>query len=416
MKHLGPLALSAALLALACSDDELEPRTFPDGGGSSSSGSGSGSGGSSGGGGGGGSGGSSGSGGGSLAPLGVLDIASVPDVPCVAHTGLSAVLYPPGGEPAFDILARVADRRVAGGRFAGGFVTFGLDGSSPTPVPVAPFESSLVASEGTTLGVAGFFNGTAAFRRYAADESPLGGVVTIDTGAVSVLAVGGGDGASAVLVSDGGVVRVRRVWPAGTVGPLLPLSIESEPPLVGVTARIDYGDGSFGAAWAGGRADGSFLSRFARVAPDGSSAPLVELTGPSAAHWISAITRTPTGHALLLSGGSPPDAAYLVLLDPGGKVVSAARKLGGASYGYGIAALGTEIGVVAKRTSGEAAFRRFSADGASLGPWVCLDQPSMDSFDMAGIDADGAGWAIVYRTPQGAEVLLRLDATGTMAP
>jgi hypothetical protein len=88
--------------------------------------------------------------------------------------------------------------------------------------------------------------------------------------------------------------------------------------------------------------------------------------------------------------------------------------LDGAAYGWDLAVLGTELGVVAKRPTGEPQFRPLDAAGAPTGPWVCLEGPIADPFQQVAIDADGTGYAIVYRDPDGAEQLLKLNHLGQM--
>jgi hypothetical protein len=45
-----------------------------------------------------------------------------------------------------------------------------------------------------------------------------------------------------------------------------------------------------------------------------------------------------------------------------------------------------------------------------------VDGPSSQSFNLAAIDADGAGFAILYRAPDGAERFVRTNATGSGGP
>jgi len=426
------LGLTAIAFAIGCSvDSDLPGNNQPTGsvgggggeGGSVGVGGGGGQGLSLGAGeGGGGSGSGSGSGGGGAGgplftdPLGGIGMMAEPYSPCVPHGGVSVELYAAAPEtPTFDTLAHVANRRLAGG--PSGFATFGMDGSAPTSSLLVPFESTLVASEGNSIGAVGLSSGSVLFQRYLADETPVGNATTIASGMMSALAIGGGGGSSLVLLRDGGVIRARRVSPSGVLWPLWPLTLDSAWPLTDMTARVVGGGDSYAAVWSGKRSDGQFSSWFIQVKATGAHGSPFNMTASAAEHWVSGFVSTTKGYAMLYSGGNPPSAAYLVTQDDMGGAAGQGWKLGGAAYGLGLASNNGALGVLVKRDSGELAFRRYHDwTGAPLGPWVCLDGPSSDSSDMAAIDADGAGWAIVYRTPQGAVRLLRIDADGTGAP
>jgi len=145
------------------------------------------------------------------------------------------------------------------------------------------------------------------------------------------------------------------------------------------------------------------------------------LAGPSQ-FGVAKLVRIPTGYALLYNASG---AVFLAFLGDDGKPTSAVRRLAGATVGWDVAvgAGGAELGVVARRASGEAEFRPFStADGHAIGGWVCLDAPSVGDPDQrAAIDADpgaagdagAGGYAVVYRTPARVEGLARFDHLGT---
>jgi hypothetical protein len=107
----------------------------------------------------------------------------------------------------------------------------------------------------------------------------------------------------------------------------------------------------------------------------------------------------------------------VLFLDEAGGVVGPARRLLGATFGFDLAAVGGTVGVLAYREGGSTEFRPFSSGGGDpLGDWRCVDGPSAQSFNLAAIDADGAGFAILYRAPDGAERFVRTNATGSGGP
>jgi hypothetical protein len=170
------------------------------------------------------------------------------------------------------------------------------------------------------------------------------------------------------------------------------------------------GAGGFGLAWAGSAGAAAYELHFAHVTSGGAvdaSGTLLSTPRPIA---VAALARTPDAFALLYNvAGS---SAYLALVGTDGKPTGPARLLGGASSGWGLAANGASLGVVARRQAG-VAFRPLSAAGQASGDWVCLDGASDDRDQTAAIDADGAGFAVVYRSPARIETLARFDATGT---
>jgi hypothetical protein len=40
------------------------------------------------------------------------------------------------------------------------------------------------------------------------------------------------------------------------------------------------------------------------------------------------------------------------------------------------------------------------------GPWICLDAPNDNQASRVGIDAEGAGYVVVYRSASRAEILI----------
>ena len=80
--------------------------------------------------------------------------------------------------------------------------------------------------------------------------------------------------------------------------------------------------------------------------------------------------------------------------------------LEGAYFGWDLAVNGTNLAVTAARVTGEPEVRELDGTLKPLGNWLCLDGPTSTG-EVSGIDADGAGWAVVFRDSSGAEALVR---------
>lgn len=410
--------LTSAMVALApgCSDDTEIPRRGTT---SSSSSSGSMTAGGNGGNATGGIGGTGGSevGGMGGGAFGSVDIVDVGDSPCSLLQGAVVELYPDNSKaPALNRLFQVAGKRVAGGRYVPGFVTFGLDGSFPSASVVGlDLDFDLIASEGTTIGLATAASNAVRFQRYGADEAPIGTPVPLGAAVGAGMAIAGDDatGGSIVIWADPMNMNARFVNAAGVASPAFTfaegLSTKA------VTTSATKSGTSFAVAWSTVE-NGTAHARFARLTSSGLVGSIVDIAGPAYSLYVLKLITTPNGHALLLHSGNLAFDTLVVLLDVEGHAVGPARRFLGTTYAMDIAPLGNNFGLLAKRADGAAAFRLLDGAATASGAWKCLDAPSDDVLDQAGIDADGTGWAIVYRTPLGGEKFVRTNLTGTGAP
>jgi hypothetical protein len=358
-----------------------------------------------------------------------LGVSVVPDAPCVPKGGVSPVLYgPEAGAPAPSLLVKVGAGRAAQGSSTEGFVTFDADGANPSPMPTAMAGSAqnLLTSTGNALVLAGDVPAAPdhiIFQRFDATGASFG-VEDADTNEESRNFTTGASGAQALLAWAGpNAVRAAGVDMNGALaGPVYDLAVTYL--TANFSAAItDDGNGSFAVAFAGSDTGSRYQTVFALGTATKRLVDPVELfTGPRPVTAVQMV-RTPEGCAILLAAGGSDHFALLVFVDPTGTPLHPGIQLGGSSTAYGLAVQGSEVGVLTRGTSGTLGqtkhtvrFRAFDLTGAPLGSWVCLDTPANDPNEDGAIDADGTGYAVIYRAPDGSDVFVRFDHLGTGNP
>ncbi|MBK9259262.1 MAG: hypothetical protein IPM54_05440 [Polyangiaceae bacterium] len=348
--------------------------------------------------------------------LGTIAIIDVPDTACDNLVGTTVELYPDmSNAPAIGMLTTVNGKRLAGGRYVPGFVTFGINGSAPSAavVGIDP-DFDLVASEGNTIGLVAADGTDIRFQRYSSNDAPVGLSVVLGSASGAGVAIAGDSaGGSLVVWADGTTMHGRFVDSSGNAQAPFAFAEGSSTNAI-VTSMARSGD-EFGFAWSS-MDNGVARGRFVRLSKTGIVGSIVDLTGDAYKHYLVKLVTTPSGYALLLHSGGLTFDTIIVMLDSAGNVVGSARRYLGTSFAMDLAAMGDNLGLVAKRADGSAEFRPLDSKGDPIGDWKCLDAPSEDTYDQAGIDADGAGWAIVYRTPGGGEKFVRTNLTGTGVP
>lgn len=365
----------------------------------------------------GGMGGTGGTGGsGAAGGLGTINIVDVPDTACETLSGTVVELYPDNSNaPAIGTLSQVNGKRLGAGRFVPGFVTFGLDGSAPSAsvVGLDP-DFDLVASEGSTIGLVTSDAVTIRFQRYSSADVPVGGPLMLGNSKGAGLTIAGGaNGGSLMVWADTTSLTAQYVDAAGTLGSPFPFAEGIA--VTSIDTSLVRSGNEFALAWSV-IDKGIARARFVRLSPTGVVGNIVELTGDSFKHYVVKLTKTMTGYALLLHSGGFSFDTIVVILDAQGQVVGSARRFPGTKFAMDLAAQGANLGLVAKRADGVTEFRALNAQADPTGNWKCIDGASLDSFDQAAIDADGNGWAIVYRTPGGGEKFVKTNLTGTEAP
>jgi hypothetical protein len=316
-----------------------------------------------------------------------------------------------GGPPRFDRLVTVGANRAAQEASIGGFVAMDMDGGNPSAeVIYASILHNQIASDGASLGVVAVEE-TLLFQRFDDQGALVGGLLDVSPDAPAKVAIAAHSGGWLMAWQFADTVRARVVASDGSfAGPTADLGTGA----ADLTIVAAPAPGGFAVAWSGNVGAGEYRTYFVHTAADGSGGSVVEVARGAEPHEVVRLVPTPTGHALLLNGGPPIWAAYVVLFDGNGEVASPAFDLEGAFVTRDVAVLGSEIGVVAGRASDETEFRAFDATMAPLGPWVCLAGPT-SSGEPAAIDIDPNGYAVLYRTPAGATNLARFDRLGTGA-
>jgi hypothetical protein len=317
--------------------------------------------------------------------------------------------------PGFDRLQAVGARWVASSAtWSTGFASFDQAGEAPSPAAVllgAGYNAA--ASEGPSIGVVAEQDAAILYQRYTDLASPVGQPLTIAPESPANLILGGGGGESLIVWGKDGVMRARGVSAGGS-----PPAFEFGGGSIAnyFTGSVAYSSPDFAIVWTGSPSPGAFATSFIKAGPGGpGGAPALIAESPFP-HKTRKLTRTGAGYALLIQADLPTTSTLVLILDEEGSVVGPGRRFLGAAVGWDLAAQGDSLGLLAKRTSGEAQFRPLDATGAATGPWVCLTAPVDDLYHQAGLAAHGAGFAVVHRTPEGAEALVAIDKQGSPAP
>jgi hypothetical protein len=349
-------------------------------------------------------------------PPGPTPLTDIADTPCTPAGGTRATVIAAGPNvPSFDALGAAG---AAGARWAAqgsgdeGIVFFDVDGANAgAPVTVGP-DANRMAGGGALVGVVGETAGAVTFARFDATGKPADAVpAAIANEKIHDLAVGRSGDMFAVLWAGASGVNVRAIDTNGGVGPAFQLGAAEELSFSGAVAA-GASPGNFAVLWRG-------TAEPAHVTFVTTSATAVTLSkdvisGAAGALFnrVDQLVKTPTGYAALLE--TTDGTAWLVLIDSSGTYVRP-HALRGTVAGYGLAAQGSELGVVAKRADGSIELRTFASNAAPYGDWRCLDGPPVDagvSPRSAGIAADGAGYAVVYTAAGRAAILARVDRFG----
>ncbi len=345
----------------------------------------------------------------------------IPDTACGAAAAAPVTLYPGSPTtPQFDAIATLGPRRVAQAAGDEGFVLFDTNGGNPSAAPIAlGTDLNRIATGGSVLGVVGVTLPDIFFQRY-----DTGGAL-VDAGAPLALgsdpsrevAIGQSGGAFLAVWSGAGGVTARGVDTAGQLaGPAFALDTASQQ---NFTASVVSSGSSFAVLWVGYTftSPGHTLIRTAfATASTTAKVAAHDISADDRARNIIQLVKTPTGYAALVNepAGAPDFTAHtrLLILDEAGNLtVNPPPSLAGAVRGLGLAVQGSELGVIVERAAQTVAFRPFDANAKPLAPWVCLGSTA-PIVNAAGIDTDGAGYAVIFSTTNRAVALARLDRLG----
>lgn len=343
---------------------------------------------------------------------------TVTDTPCAPRGGSQTTVYPPANRTLFTDLARAQARFVASGLGDEGFVTFGADGANPSAAPIGGGDLNRAAAGPTRVALASASNAGVHSAKYDPGGQALGAASLLSDDKPYSLAIGNANERSLVAWSTGTNVRGRVVDMAGAPdGPTFDLETSSAQDswAASIAPASSSSGAEFAIAWTDHRHFGDeWRAYFAFVKPGSLSGLGNRLFSNAAAHAVVKLVKTPSGYAMLVNTEINVTKAVVivVLLDDFGRQIGT-RRLEGAEYGFGLAAQGSELGVVVRKSDGNDAFRPLDASGAALGPWVCLASAAPNADHAAAIAADGAGYALLYRAPDGSTNLAKLGRLGT---
>ena len=346
----------------------------------------------------------------------------VPDTACGAAGGSRATVYPGGAQaPLYEAMGTVGARRAAQVYGGAGFVLFDADGKSPSAQPIVlGADLNRIARSGTVLGVVGATLPEILFQRYDTSGAVVGGgaALSLGSGPSGDVTIGQSGGAFLSVWSGAQGVTARGVDAAGQLaGPAFALDPVAQQNFT--ASVVSAGGSSFGVLWVGYTftSPGHTLIRtaFATASATGVTATK-DISADDQSRGVVQLVKTPTGYAALLDepAGAPdftPRTRLLILDESGNVMVSPPPILAGAVRGLSLAAQGTELGVVVERASQTVAFRPFDASAKPLGPWVCLGSTA-PSLNAAAVDADGAGYAVIFGSTNRSVVLARFDRLG----
>lgn len=399
------LYIAAALVLSACGDDD--ERLSPPGT----------TGGGQGGLGGGGAGGQPpGGGGGEGAYLGDIPVVEEPDTECASPTATPIAVLPAGSDAG---LTRV-ERLGAGWAASGSLGFIGFDDAGGTLAPLTSLTEDAIHAvgvEGATLAMAGVDDEAdpqqILFARFDATGVPVVAPVPLWTAASLSSLVGSGPSGS--LVAFIAEQDPRLGGPQGLVASFVDAAGTASPAFELTQRGIDFiftgsavaaGSG-FALAWSIGDTTSS-ESYFLRASTTGPEGDPVAIALSEGRHRIVRMLPHGGGFALILQGGIPYEAAFVVFLDANGVVVPPAHQYLGAQRALDLAVGPDGLGLVALRSDGVPAFRPLDAVGVPTGPWVCLDGAT----EHVGVASDGPGWAILRENADLSVDLLRVDAAG----
>jgi hypothetical protein len=346
--------------------------------------------------------------------FGAIPLVEAPDTPCEPLQAAPTQLYDDEEIPGFDRIQQVGARRVASvADTSSGFVTFDAGGANPSAAPISLGEHfGFAAAEGTTIGLVADTGSSIVYRRYSADDAPLTGVLTVANELPGNLAIAGSGGQSLILWSSASTMRARVVDAAGAfAGPAFGFGEGTVDGYFSgsVTARA----GGFAAVWTSA-VGGVYVTSFARLGTNGVDGPVVELTSTTTPHRTTKVAKTASGYAVLFRVELQPTSPVVAVFDEDGLLLGSGYQLLGANTGFdlAVAGSGTDLAVVANRVGNQLELRTLDANATPVSPWICLDAPNDNQASRAGVDAEGAGYAVVYRSASQAEMLVEVDLFG----
>jgi hypothetical protein len=366
----------------------------------------------------------------SALPLGSIPTIDEPDVPCVTTNGVKTVLFAGGGGtsgPPVSVVQTLGARRFATGLGTNGFITYDALGTTPKLFTVMlGATQTAFSSEGTTIGAIAASPGKIDYQRYDDQGVASGALVSvaagIATGPSRVWMASGGGGSLAVWPSGDTLFAAGITAGGALAGPPFTLATSASNPKVAIT----YSGDKFAIAYSYDTTTGSSAAaRFVYASATALVGMPVDIGTADALEPV-AITPTSAGFVMVVDAGGD-EHIYIVPLDSTGKLSGPAHRLLGGDLPWGLASHAGDAALVSltndvKVGSAEGPrapqFRPLDITGKPTGPWVCLDAKIAAGLeqDMGILAEPTGGYAVTFKSPADATVLIRTDKLGSGAP
>jgi hypothetical protein len=366
----------------------------------------------------------------STLPLGTIPTIDEPDVPCVTPKGVKTVLFAGGvgtSGPPVSVVQALGARRFATGLGTNGFITYDALGTTPKRFTLMlGATQTAFSSEGTTIGAMAASPGKIDYQRYDDQGVASGAIVAVATGIAtgpSRVWIASGGGGSLVVWPSGDTLFAAGITAGGALaGPPFTLATSAPNPKVAIT----YSGDKYAVVYSYATTTGTAAAaRFVYASTTALMGTPVDIGTADALEPV-AITPTSAGFVMVVDAGGD-EHIYIVPLDPTGKLSGPAHRLLGGDLPWGLASHGGDAALVSLTNDVKVGtaegprapqLRPLDITGKPTGPWVCLDAkiPAGLEQDMGIVAEPSGGYAVTYKSPADATVLIRTDKLGSGAP
>ena len=333
-------------------------------------------------------------------------IVDEPSTPCEGSVQSTQTIYAPGGVSPLGALQPIADGWTATAQIDNGFMLFDADGKNSTPQLTSFGTMDRVLSTGDGLLVASLVETGIDVASFDLDGVMQGSHTSLTSETAYELAIGRSADEALVVWSTLSSVRARALTLDGA---LLGEAFE----IASGTPRDDFSaamapsktPGELVVVWSDrGPVDRHYRTQLAFVDAQGVVGASRILLSSFEGQRVRGIAPIGDDFVVVVDYGAFP---LMFLLDASGAPKGEGRRLLGAVQAFDLAVFGDEIMVSALRNDQRDALRRFDFDLRPTQGWICLGESSSEVEHVVSVSADSAGFAAIYRSPAGAQVLAR---------